>query len=172
MAFWLSALIAIPAFILEFALLIRGDVLAPILPQPWREAAYLAVCMPLIEETVRYGIVRLSGRWELPIRQAMLIGLGIGLFECFFKSLPMLMHSNVSLLGLLSNISSVPLQIALSIAFFSFVTHRWLKMLALHILLNVSTLALWSALASHRVGAILTTTTMLFAITAASVLGQ
>jgi hypothetical protein len=170
MVFWLSALITIPAFILEVVLLVGADILSPFIGQPWRELVYLTLATPLIEETLRYGVVRLTGLWDQSPRKAIQIGLGIGLFEVFFKSIPMLAHSTFVPLAFLSNISSIPLHVALSCAFFSFVTLRWPKTLAFHVLLNSGAMALWIMLLRLRVAAAPTTATMLVAITTTSVL--
>lgn len=162
-AFWLAALISVPAFALEFALIARADILAGVIAVPvWRFAFYVVVLVPLIEESVRYAAVRMSGHWRTSPASAALVGALVGLFEMGFKSVPTGLE--------LAYVSSLPIHIALSVAFFAFTTRRLPKTFGMHAAINLLVLALGTALTALHVGAILQTITLLAAITAASAL--
>lgn len=160
----LAALITIPAFILELALM-RVDALALLVPAaPFRFAFYLTVVFPLIEEALRYGVLRWRGPWLATPWQAAGIGAAIGTFEAALK----ISADPAAALGWLTAVSSLPLHVALSLAFFSFAELRLLKTTSLHIGLNTFGLILGTALASAQIAPLPTVLTMLTAITAAS----
>jgi hypothetical protein len=103
---------------------------------------YVIVLTPLVEETVRVQVVRLAEkrRWlEQPVslQTAIFLGALIGTFEWVAKSIwlePAL--TGKTILGLIAHFSSFPIHIALSCAFFSFRSERFVKTAALHVLTN------------------------------------
>lgn len=143
----LALLIALPAFATEYIMLWYGvlDRFHPNL----RLIIGVALAVPLIEETARFWAVQMGEeyRWikrgtEVSISVAVGLGLLLGTIEIGTKSL-MLATSNpentlLTVVRYLSHVSSLPIHVALSCAFFSFKSHRYPKTLALHAFINTS----------------------------------
>jgi hypothetical protein len=108
-----------------------------------------AFVVPVVEESARYYA---AGRfcWTAEPRKAALIGLLIGLIEIGTRTFEGLVFAPVefrSPLAYAVNSGSVPIHVALSMAFYAIWHGRWWKMVALHVLINGTGAALWLGLA-------------------------
>jgi hypothetical protein len=95
------------------------------------------VVAPAIEESTRYYV---AGRicWTAGPRTAAMIGLLIGLGEVGTKTFEAALF-NPNFHPLLSSgpiLVSIPIHVALSLAFYSIWSGRWLKTFGLHVLIN------------------------------------
>ncbi|WP_262299025.1 hypothetical protein [Microvirga sesbaniae] len=112
----------------------------------------MVALQPAIEETARYMSAR-KFVWEADLKTAACIGGLIGLLEIGSKALMSQMIFKLDFATLLSLIGfspSLPIHIALSVAFYSFRRWRPAKTFGMHALLNLTLLAfavsLWGSM--------------------------
>ena len=141
----LAVVISILSFIIEYLLIAQVDIFGTyFMDQRITFVFYMVALIPPVEEAVRVNIVRQAEKHHwldklVSLRTAILFGALIGLCEWVAKSIwlePRL--TTRTILGLLTNLSSFPIHIALSCAFFSFKSERFVKTAALHVLTNLT----------------------------------
>ena len=104
---------------------------------------------PVVEETVRYYVAS-RFCWTAGPRKAALVGLLIGLGEVGTKTFEAILFApgrSQPLLALSLHSASIPIHVALSLAFYAIWNRRWSKMVGLHVLMNATgtflAMALW-----------------------------
>jgi hypothetical protein len=144
----LAVTIAVLSFSAEDILIFRMDIWDNWFADPRIKHAFYAVTVvPLVEETVRVNVVRWAERRQwltrpVSLGTALTFGILIGCTEWVTKSAfldPALTLSTA--LGLIIHTSSLAIHPALSAAFFSFRSERFITTLALHCLINATILA-------------------------------
>jgi hypothetical protein len=101
-------------------------------PAEVRQAAHLLLVFPVVEEVSRATCARALGAWSRSAPEAAAIGLGLGTVEFLIKA-----WGQGPLTWMLA-LSAFPLQVALSLAFYSFARARVVKTLALHVVINAT----------------------------------
>jgi hypothetical protein len=143
----LAISIAVLSFTVEEVLIFRMDIWDHWFADPRIKHAFYAVTLvPLVEETMRVNVVRWAERRQWLTRPeslatALTFGVLIGCAEWVTKSafLDPALTLNTAL-GLIIHMSSLAIHPALSAAFFSFRSERFVKTLALHCLINATIL--------------------------------
>jgi hypothetical protein len=97
-----------------------------------RQAAYLLLVFPVVEEVSRATCAKVLGAWNRSTAEAAAIGLGLGTVEFLIKA-----WGHGPLTWMLA-LSAFPLHVALSLAFYSFAHARVAKTLALHVAINAT----------------------------------
>lgn len=177
----LALAIAVLSYAIEDFLIFRADIWGTwFADRRVTFVVYMVVLMPLVEETVRVQVVRLAEkrRWlEQPVslQTAIFLGALLGLFEWVAKSMwldPALTRK--TFLGLITHLTSFPIHVALSCAFFSFRSERFVKTMALHVLTNLTIIAVavtltaqgWDTASLNYVLAMLATAILVSALVA------
>lgn len=99
------------------------------------------IVMPVVEETTRALSAYACHVWKVPLRAAMLFGLVYGVFEMALKLSDQQAHIGPdvrTILNILGVAGSIPIHVALSVAFYSLQRARLPRMIALHGLLNLT----------------------------------
>jgi hypothetical protein len=164
-------------FVIELVLFVRFDILSAFIASAnLKFVVYAVIGIPLVEETIRVAVLTLAeGRLfdkknYVTVKTAVLMGISIGCFEFVTKTLGLsskrpLGMDFVTGINLLTFVSSFPIHVALSSAFFSFRSRRFLKTLALHALINLSVVVFSLVLTWYRLGPMAYTCGMLASIT-------
>jgi hypothetical protein len=140
-AFYLAALIALPSICLQYLIVVKYGLLDLTANSALNFRIYAVFFTPVVEESFRYAAVwwaKRGGRFAEPsFATAALIGFIVGLIEFVAKSIDIAtVPAQFWALYLFLNSSSLIIHTALSCAFFSFRSHRLLKTMGLHALLN------------------------------------
>jgi hypothetical protein len=115
-----------------------------------RQAAYVLLLFPAVEEVSRAACAWTLGGWNRSAGEAAAIGLGIGSVEFIVKA-----WGHGPLVSMMS-LTSFPIHVTLSLAFYSFASGRVMKSLGLHVLINSTRAAagfvLHTVLGAYAVG--------------------
>jgi hypothetical protein len=101
-------------------------------PAEVRQAAHLLLVFPVVEEVSRATCAKALGAWNRSAGEAAAIGLGLGTVAFIIKA-----WGHGPLTWMLA-LSSFPIHVTLSLAFYSFASGRVAKTLGLHVLINAT----------------------------------